>query len=420
MSSRAGFPMRFGGRAKGAESSVRRNGSGELKSFRLGSQVKTGSLSPVSQAGGALSGVKLRSQSTRSFPFPVPPPLGQLMNVFELTRALIDIESITDNEERVGQYLYDYLSPLAARYGGASSGSRWSRGASTSSRSGASRWSSRSPPTWIPCRRSSPRARTTSTSGDAARATPRASSPRMIKAVEALLEAGERGFGLLFVVGEERNSAGAYHAAQIAARVALHHQRRADREPARARIEGRAALRGRAPRARWRTRRIPELGDSAIHKLIDALAAIRRIPLPVDALLGPEHAEHRHALRRPRAQRDRRRGAAPRSWSGWWAIRPRPRRRSRDAVDGLRGAARSDRDSGAPAGRASTASRPRWSRTPPISRRSAARGASRSSSGPGTIHVAHTLEERVPKQQLLEAVEIYQRMVRQLCKRESK
>jgi len=40
--------------------------------------------------------------------------------------------------------------------------------------------------------------------------------------------------------------------------------------------------------------------------------------------------------------------------------------------------------------------------------------------GPGTIHVAHTLEERVPKAQLLEAVEIYQKMVRQLCKRESK
>src|SRR5260370_13693109 len=31
----------------------------------------------------------------------------------------------------------------------------------------------------------------------------------------------------------------------------------------------------------------PELGDSAIHKLIDALADMRRIPLPVDPLLGP-------------------------------------------------------------------------------------------------------------------------------------
>jgi acetylornithine deacetylase len=38
--------------------------------------------------------------------------------------------------------------------------------------------------------------------------------------------------------------------------------------------------------------------------------------------------------------------------------------------------------------------------------------------GPGTIHVAHTLEERVPKKQLLDAVEIYQRMVQNLWKRE--
>jgi acetylornithine deacetylase len=40
--------------------------------------------------------------------------------------------------------------------------------------------------------------------------------------------------------------------------------------------------------------------------------------------------------------------------------------------------------------------------------------------GPGTIHVAHTLEERVPKQQLLDAIEIYQRMVKELWKQESK
>jgi acetylornithine deacetylase len=40
--------------------------------------------------------------------------------------------------------------------------------------------------------------------------------------------------------------------------------------------------------------------------------------------------------------------------------------------------------------------------------------------GPGTIHVAHTLEEHVPKQQLLDAVQIYRQMVQHLCKRESK
>src|SRR5204862_8190240 len=40
------------------------------------------------------------------------------MNVFELTRTLIDIESITNNEGRVGNFLYDYLAPIAATHGG--------------------------------------------------------------------------------------------------------------------------------------------------------------------------------------------------------------------------------------------------------------------------------------------------------------
>src|SRR5579872_3551843 len=34
------------------------------------------------------------------------------MNVFELTRALIDIESVTPNEENVGNFLFDYLSKI--------------------------------------------------------------------------------------------------------------------------------------------------------------------------------------------------------------------------------------------------------------------------------------------------------------------
>ena len=41
------------------------------------------------------------------------------MNVFELTRALVDIESITENEERVGLYLAEVLKPLVERHGGA-------------------------------------------------------------------------------------------------------------------------------------------------------------------------------------------------------------------------------------------------------------------------------------------------------------
>jgi len=40
--------------------------------------------------------------------------------------------------------------------------------------------------------------------------------------------------------------------------------------------------------------------------------------------------------------------------------------------------------------------------------------------GPGSIHVAHALEEHVAKSQLTEAVELYQRIVRHLCKRDPK
>jgi acetylornithine deacetylase len=34
--------------------------------------------------------------------------------------------------------------------------------------------------------------------------------------------------------------------------------------------------------------------------------------------------------------------------------------------------------------------------------------------GPGSVHVAHTEEERVPKKQLVEAVELYRKLVKQL------
>src|SRR3954471_3618215 len=40
------------------------------------------------------------------------------MDVFELTRTLIDIESITENEERVGNWIYSYLADLASQYSG--------------------------------------------------------------------------------------------------------------------------------------------------------------------------------------------------------------------------------------------------------------------------------------------------------------
>src|SRR6202047_2491018 len=40
------------------------------------------------------------------------------MTLFELTRALIDIESTTNSENRVGEFLFTHLSYLAKRYAG--------------------------------------------------------------------------------------------------------------------------------------------------------------------------------------------------------------------------------------------------------------------------------------------------------------
>jgi acetylornithine deacetylase len=40
------------------------------------------------------------------------------MHPFEMTRELVDLESITENEKQVGEYLLHYLSGLAAGSGG--------------------------------------------------------------------------------------------------------------------------------------------------------------------------------------------------------------------------------------------------------------------------------------------------------------
>ena len=86
------------------------------------------------------------------------------------------------------------------------------------------------------------------------------------------------------------------------------------------------------------------------------------------------------------------------------AARRRRRRRGRRDP---RGAGR------APAG-AARASRPRSSSTRPTSPASTAWGEP-FLLGPGSIHVAHTAEERVAKRQLVEAADLYAELVRRLC-----
>src|SRR5260370_2769012 len=107
----------------------------------------------------------------------------------------------------------------------------------------------------------------------------------MIAAAERLLTAGTRNFGLLFVVGEERNSAGARAAAATprGSRFLI------NGEPTENRLAlgSKGALRYESTtHGKLAPSAYPELGHSAIHTLLDVLHDIRQIPLPQDALLG--------------------------------------------------------------------------------------------------------------------------------------
>lgn len=207
------------------------------------------------------------------------------MHVFELTRALVDIESITDNEAAVAAYLHEHLSALAARSGGRAEmmhveGSRsnvlayWGQPAvtlSTHMDTVPPFFSSREDSEFIWGRGSC----------DA-----KGIIAAMIGAAEKLLAEGATNFGLLFVVGEERNSAGA----AVAARSPRGSRFLVNGEPTsnKLALASKGALRFElVARGRMAHSAYPELGESAIEALLDALEKIRRVPLPRDPLLGP-------------------------------------------------------------------------------------------------------------------------------------
>jgi acetylornithine deacetylase len=239
----------------------------------------------------------------------------------------------------------------------------------------------------------------------------------MITAAERLLEQGVRDFGLLFVVGEERNSAGAYHAAK--------HPRGSkyiiNGEPTENKLAlgSKGALRYEVvARGRMAHSAYPELGDSAIDKLLDALDAIRKVELPVDDVLGPStlNIGTIHGGRAPNVIPDEARAEIFIRLVG---DSGGTRRAMADAMAGrlARGVELNEvleipaiRLTGV-AGLPTTV----VAFTTDIPAFGGAWGKPLLL-GPGTIHVAHTLDERVPKQQLLDAVEIYQRMIRHLQK----
>jgi acetylornithine deacetylase len=334
------------------------------------------------------------------------------MNVFELTRALVDIESVTPNEKEVGHFLFRYLRELAAAHGGHSETMQVESDRfnvfvsfgepvvtlSTHIDTVPPFFASREDAEFIWGRGAC------DTKGIIA---------SMIFATRALLEEGERNFALLFVVGEERNSAGAYHAAA--------HPRGSkyliNGEPTENKLAlgSKGALRlefeahGRMAHSAY-----PELGDSAIDKLLDALAALRRVPLASDPVLGastinigtiaggrapnviPDHARAEVFIRLV-DDGVATRQAVRESVGGSVELRevlciPAVRLGSLDGFETTVVAYTTD----IPAFGGS------WGQPFLI--------------GPGTIHVAHTPEERIPKRQIEEAVELYRRLVKQLLR----
>lgn len=215
------------------------------------------------------------------------PAILSSMDAVTLTRELIDIESISGNETAVANYLYGELCRIGYRTQKmAVEGDRFNLYAVPESEASGpispltfSTHLDTVPP-FIP------------SSEDATRIYGRGSCDAkgiiaaQVAAAERLRREGIY-VGLLFVVGEERDSLGA--------RVAN------DRAPSGCRFlingeptENRLALASKGTlraevtaRGRMAHSAYPELGESAIDKLIPALASLRTMPLPSDPEVGP-------------------------------------------------------------------------------------------------------------------------------------
>jgi acetylornithine deacetylase len=332
------------------------------------------------------------------------------MDLFELTRTLVDLESVTNNEQEVGAWLLDYLAELAGRTGGAAERmevepgrfnvlAHWDEPIVTLSSH------MDVVPPFLPAHEDSEYIY-----GRGA-CDAKGILAAMIGAAEKLLSEGRRGFGLLFVVGEERNSAGAFRAAR---------ERRGSRflingEPTENRLAlgSKGALRYEIlARGRMAHSAYPELGESAIEKLLDVLERVRRIEMPGDPVLG------RGSLNIGTISGGRAPNVIPDKARAEVMIRlvsdAEPIRRA--VQEAAAGRAEANEVLSIPAVRLnSLPDLPTTvvSFTTDIPAFAGAWGEP-FLVGPGSIQVAHTLEERVPKRQLVEAVEIYRKMVERL------
>jgi len=207
------------------------------------------------------------------------------MKLNELTRALVDIESITDHEGQVGSYLFDLLSQIAAGTAGRVEKMEvgperfnvlacWGEPLVTLSTH------MDTVPPFFPSREDS------EFIWGRGACDAKGIIASMVVAAEQLLGQNIKRFALLFVVGEERNSAGA----AVAARTPRGSKYLVNGEPTESKlaVASKGTLRFELiARGKMAHSAYPELGNSAIEALLDALEAIRKVPLPRDPLLGP-------------------------------------------------------------------------------------------------------------------------------------
>lgn len=333
------------------------------------------------------------------------------MNLFELTRALVDLDSTTDHEKSVADFLFAHLSALAARHNGtvqriAAAAERDNILATFGEPVVTLSTHMDTVPPFFPSREDDGYIYGRG-SCDA-----KGILAAMITAAESLLENNVRNFALLFVVGEERNSAGAKAAAASprGSRFLI------NGEPTEncLAIGCKGALRfeltahGKLAHSAY-----PELGHSAVHALLDALQAIRAIPLLPDPTLGAATlnvgtisggrapnvvADQAHAEIMFRLVGD---PAMLRAAVARAAVECGIEAREVLFTPALHLTALEGTPTTVVA---FTSDVPTFDGTwgqPFLI-------------GPGSIHVAHTAEERIAKRELTEAVEIYARMVRQL------
>jgi acetylornithine deacetylase len=235
----------------------------------------------------------------------------------------------------------------------------------------------------------------------------------MIGAAETLAGEGARGIGLLFVVGEEINSAGA-KAAALSPRGSRY---LINGEPTESKLAlgAKGALRYEIRAAgKMAHSGYPELGESAIDKLLDVLETVRRIPLPRDPVLGPGTINIGRIAggRAPNVVADEARAEifvrlvgdpAPIRDAMTAAVAGRAELREVGFIP----AVQFDSFDGRPTTIVSYTSdapilSPAWGKPLLI--------------GPGSIRVAHTEAERVPKRELEAAVGLYAGLARQLLK----